>query len=70
MGYSPWGCKEADTTELLSRHNGSELKLLGRAVMEGGAESKEEREGEGEKICSKLNSWCFARCMLMMAKKC
>ena len=48
-GPSPWGCKEADTTELLSRHNGSELKLLGRAVMEGGAESKEERERERER---------------------
>ena len=46
VGYSPWGCKEVDMTELLSRHNGSELKLLRRAVMEGGTESKGERERE------------------------
>ena len=36
-------------TELLSKHNGSELKLLGRAVIEGGAESKGERERERER---------------------
>ena len=29
MGYSPWGCKESDTTEQLSMHICSEQSELG-----------------------------------------
>ena len=38
--------------------------------MEGGAESKGERQREREKICSQLNYLCFARLHANDGKKC
>ena len=50
MGYSPWGCKESDTTEQLSVHLGTSLAVHWLRLCASNPGSADLIPGQGAKI--------------------